>query len=59
MRNLSNLYIQSLILETTSKVFEKIYICTRFKSNQTIYNKLNRAKFPNLIEGHVFDTLSA
>ena len=59
MRNLSNLYIQSLILETTSKVFEKKYICMRFKANQTIYNKLNRAKFLNLIEGHVFDTLSA
>ena len=59
MRNLSNLYIQSLILETTSKVFEKKYICTRFMSNQIIYNKLNRAKFPNLIEEHVFDTLSA
>ena len=41
VRNLSNLYIQSLILETTSKVFEKKYICTRFKANQTIYNKLN------------------
>jgi hypothetical protein len=59
MRNLCNLYIQNLILETTSKVFEKIFICTRLKANQSIYNKLIRADIPKLVEGDVFDTLSA
>ena len=59
MHNLCKLYIQSLILETTSKASEKKYICTRLKDNQSIYNKLNKADFPKLVEGHVFDTLSA
>ena len=31
-----NLYVRSLILETTSKVFGKKYICTRFKVDQSI-----------------------